>query len=207
MARLRGPVLRLRHRPVAYWSLTLLLALATAWSITQAQARARQAEARWDLVTAPVAAVPLAAGTVVGPDDVIVVELPAVAVPRAVGLALDAEGRTVHDEVAAGELLLESRLAPAGVTGPAAGLDRGDVGVSLPRTTTTPPVAEGDRVDVVVGHDPFGAGIVDVRVVVRAATVLAVQDDAVTVGVPRADAPAIVAATRDGFAELVLSGS
>jgi Flp pilus assembly protein CpaB len=192
---------------VAYWSLTVLLALATAWSITQAQARARQAEARWDVVAAPVAAHALAAGTVLGPDDVTIVELPAVAVPAATGAALDPAGRTLRHDVAAGELLLDARLAPAGVTGPAAGLASDEVGVSLARTTTTPPVAEGDRVDIVVGRDPFGAGIAEVTLAVRDAAVLAVQDDAVTVAVPRADAPAILAATRDGFAELVLSGA
>ncbi|MDY7101399.1 MAG: SAF domain-containing protein [Actinomycetota bacterium] len=199
------PRLRLRHRPILYWSLTAALALTTAWAVARAETRARAAEARWELRTLPVAAVDLAAGVTIGPDDVRTADLPALVVPAGSVPAAEMVGRSVRTDIAAGEVLIESRLAPTGVSGPAALLAADEVGVSVARTVTTPPLAEGDRVDVVVGRDPFGAGLTEVSVAVHGAVVLVVADDAVTLAVPARDAPAVVGATRDGFAELVLS--
>ncbi|MFS8586624.1 MAG: hypothetical protein FWJ72_16275, partial [Acidimicrobiia bacterium] len=113
--------------------------------------------------------------------------------------------------VVAGEPLQAARLAPHGATGAAALLEPGQRAVAVPTgPRPTPPLAVGDRVDVLAvlpAPDLDVAGGAPAFPVVEGATVVDVGDDAVTVAVPRGDAPRVAWAATGGVVALALTGS
>ena len=132
---------------------------------------------------------------------------PAPLVPGGALTALPDAGR-VGEPVYEGEVLREERLAPAGRSEVAARLASGTRAVAIPvEPGTTPPLAVGDRVDVLValpaeaadGGPPGFALATDVVVV-------DITDAAVTVAVPRAVAPRLAVAFGQGAVTLALVG-
>jgi Flp pilus assembly protein CpaB len=108
-------------------------------------------------------------------------------------------GQVATATLVPGEAVVAARVAPDGVRGPAALLAPGHRAVAVPTAPGTPPLAVGDRIDVVsVDGDP--------SVVATDAVVVDVGDHAVTVGVPPGDAPAAAAAAASGAVALTLIG-
>ena len=182
----------LARRPLPRLLLAAVLGLVTALVV-----HGRVAEAdRWGPTRrVPVVARAVAAGTVLGADDVRTAVVPAAVLPDA-NVATSPVGHVALVALAAGEVLLASRVAPG--TGLAGLVPPGRRAVAVPRSPATPAVSVGDRVDV-VGGDATG-------VVAPGASVVAVDDRSVTVAVPAATAPRLAVAVLGGQVSLALVG-
>ena len=178
--------MRLRRVPALYWILSLGLAACTSVTVFRLAAAADARARYWGThAEVPVASRPVPAGALIQPDDVETRRVPEALLPQS-EVVSDPVGLTAIVPLLPGEVLVEAKLAPAGVRGAAALLEPGQRAVAVPRNETTPPVAVGDRVDVILTFDPAGAegGGPPAVVIAHAAPVLDVSELAVTVGVP-----------------------
>ena len=152
---------------------------------------------------APVAAVDLAAGSVLQPDDVTWVELPA----DVARVESDPIGAVALEPVAAGEVLRAAQLGSRG----RAGLRPDERAVAVSPPTAPLPLAPGDVVELVAvsaagsGVDGAGGGGVAVNRVAATGRVLAVDDDAITVALPSEVAVDVVGHQARGSIELLLT--
>jgi Flp pilus assembly protein CpaB len=128
-------------------------------------------------------------------------------------VAADPLGRLVTETIGQGEVLADRRLGLAGRSGPLALVPPGGRALSVPVDPTTPELAVGDRVDAfapveVVGSataaDLARSGSSGARRVAQTATVVAVDDRAVTIAVSSIEAPAVARAVLDGAMVLAL---
>lgn len=197
-----------RRSSFGWWVAAAALALLTALVVRTSLAAASAGAARYgSLRTVPVVVAPVSAGAAVPAAAVVLEERPGRTIPSGGGGPATAwAGRTALVPLVPGEVLLASKLAPEGLRGPAALLPDGDRALAVPGGPGgRPPVATGDRVDVLVTvADQGGQSFV----VVAGALVLAVDDgaDTVTVAVPAADAPALASAIATGGVTLALTG-
>jgi Flp pilus assembly protein CpaB len=194
--------LRLRiGRPIPYWLAAISLVVLTVSTVARVTSAAAEDRARWGTaVDVVVAAHDLDPGDVLGADDVEVRRLPAASVASdAVHEVVD--GMVVSAWTAAGEPVLSSRLAPAGLSPTAALLPPGTRGVAVPVGVAPLPVVVGDRVDVLATLDTSTV------VVARRALVVAVGDDGVTVAVDESVAGDVASAVVVASVTLVLSGA
>ncbi len=148
-----------------------------------------------------VAARPLAAGDVLGPDDVEWRQWPAGLVPPA-SRELVTEGATLRSAIGEGEPILDSALA-AGPTG----LAPGEVGVTLPLPLAPPPVEPGAVVEL-LGIRPVAGldDLVAVEVVpLGPARVLGQDETGLTVAVDDAAAARVVETIAIGSVEVVVT--
>lgn len=175
--------------PLARLVVALSLGVATFWVVRPALAPPAGAGA---LVEVPVVARPVAAGATLVAADVRRARLPAGAVPAAEPAAAPV-GRTARVDLVPGEVVLGARLGPRGL---AAVLPPGGRALAVPRAAGTPPLEPGQRADLLAGG----------RVVVAAASVLAVDDAGTTVAVPEPAAPAVAEAIAAGTVTLALAG-
>lgn len=118
-------------------------------------------------------------------------------------------GAVALHPILAGEPLVPQRLAPAGLVGAAALIGPGRRAVAVPRgPVAAPPLATGDLVDVLVvlppdtesGRDPPAFPVAE------RATVVDVDDEAISVAVPEDDAARVAWAVTQGAAVLALAG-
>ena len=208
-ARLRSPlVFRVLRRRTSAWLLALLVGAAVAAIVSDAEADRRA----WGRRAAVVVALrDLEAGEELAPGDVDLRERPVAVVPAGALRALPL-GRRLAADVVAGEALVGERLAREGAGSTGARLD-GDAAVTVPLGGAPPPLAVGDRVDVLApaarSADPWsepGAGSPDgVEVVARGAEVLALQEGHATLRVARGEVDATAAAVLAGTLTLVLT--
>ena len=126
-----------------------LLALASFLAVRGEVARAQQAQgAVGPAVDAVVAAHDLAAGTVIGPVDVRIVQLPAVYLPpQAITSTVAVVGKVTADIVLAGEVLVDARL---GASHFAVAVEPGNVAVTVGFASVPEGVTPADRVDAYV---------------------------------------------------------
>ena len=186
-ARRRRPLHRLRillaTRPLAYWSLAVLIAGGTGLIVQRVSASAAEARRRWGVSVPTLVAIrPLAVGDALDATNVEVRAIPVGVRPDTALDALPAAGRLVAAPVARNEIVTAARLGRS---------DRSALAGLLP--TGTLPVRAGDRVDVVAA-----------QLVVADATVVQTSDGAAVVAVAEADAPAVARAVADGQVSLVL---
>jgi len=123
-----------------------VLALASFLAVRGEVARAQQAQgAVGPAVDAVVAAHDLAAGTVIGPVDVRIVQLPAVYLPpEAITSTVAVVGKVTADIVLAGEVLVDARL---GASHFAVAVEPGNVAVTVRFASVPEGVTPADRVD------------------------------------------------------------
>ena len=164
-----------------------------------------------DPAAAPVvvATVDLPLGTVVGPDDVEVRWLARQAVPATAATATDQVlDRQVTSPIVAGEPVVAARLAPAGLVGVAAATPPGWSSFAVPVDATLPPTTVGQAVDLFAldAGTELGLPIDEARRVARAASVVAVDDQRVTVAVRAEDAPGVAAALIGSTVVLAVTG-
>ena len=126
-----------------------VLALASFLAVRGEVARAQQAQgAVGPAVDAVVAAHDLAAGTVISPVDVRIVQLPAVYLPpRAITSTVAVVGKVTADIVLAGEVLVDARL---GASHFAVAVEPGNVAVTVGFASVPEGVTPADRVDAYV---------------------------------------------------------
>lgn len=196
---------RLRRHGALYWiaaAAAALLAFTVVWRLG---AGAAAEAARWgETEVVAVAVRALEAGAVVEAGDVVTEPRPAATVPA--GAAADPVGLRVSQPIAAGEVIVASRLAPDGV-GPVAALVPDDhVAVGVPDAGTGLRLHVGDRVDLIATFDPELSGARDPAFVVAGgALVVDVGEAGVAVAVPRADAPRVAYALTTAVVVVALS--
>ena len=169
---------RVTRSPVGYWLAVIVLAAATGLFVARLVGAAEAQRARLG-VRRPVAVAVrgAAVGHVLTGADVAVRAMPATFVPAGAAASEGAVvGRTVVVTLFAGEAVLESHLAPAGVGGLGAHLTRGRRAMAVPVGAAAPAVRAGDEVDLLATFEG-----VETSAVAEAATVLDVGADAVTV--------------------------
>jgi Flp pilus assembly protein CpaB len=199
-----GLALALRRRPRLRSALAVAGAVVLGLVVSGVVSRAERTRTAWGRTqTVLVATHDLAAGHELEPGDTEARTVPvAAATPGAVASA--APGRLVRMPVLAGEVLLRRRLAGTGATGVAALLPHGTRAVAIPiEPGTAPPLRVGQRVDVVAvaaGSD----GAVPAFVLARAAPVVDVREQAVSVAVDPDAVPRIAVALAEGAVTLAL---
>ena len=195
----------LARRPSLFWAAAVALAAVTGLTVARLLADAREAAARWGVLRPTlVATTDLVPGSVLGPGDAEVRELPAALVP-ATSLDHPAEGKTVAAPIYPGEPVVAERLAPAGLSPVAAALRPGTRGIAVPAGVAALPLEVGDAVDVLVTFAPDTIGDGEPTfAVARSAAVVSVGDEAVTLGVTEEEATRVAFALTAGVVTLSL---
>ena len=199
--------MRLRRVPALYWILALGLAACTSVTVFRLTAAADARARYWGtLAEVPVASRDVPAGSTLDGDDFELRRVPEALLPAS-GVVAEPAGLVAVVPLVRGEVLVEAKLAPTGLTGPAALLEPGERAVAVPRIETVPPVEVGDRVDVILTADPAASGVGGPPSVAlaRGARVVDVADEAVTLAVARADAPRVAFAAAQSAVALVIS--
>jgi Flp pilus assembly protein CpaB len=197
------------RRPRWRWGLTIALA---AVALVVVQHRLDQAEAVIDGLgatrTVAVARHDLEPGHVITGDDTARRDLPVAGVAGS-AMTDDPVGRTVTATIVAGEAVSSTRLAPDGVSGLAALVPAGRSAIAIPVPDAALRLARGDRIDVLdpSAADAYAPDGSAATVVARRATVLALDDSAVTVSVTAEEAAAVAAALAHGTPVLALTGA
>ena len=190
---------RLRRRPIPWWAGALVLAGLTAVVVGRLTGDAAAARSRWgDTVAVAVATADVAPGE---PLVAEVRRLPRALVPA--GATTETTG-VAAAHVAAGEVVVEARLAPAGTSPVAALVPPGWRALAVPSGDGLP-LEVGDVVDVLATVDPQSS--VPTVVVAREALVVHVGEQAATVAVPVELAPRVAFAVAAGAVALALSGA
>ncbi len=193
--------LRRFRRPRPYWMLSAVAALVAALITASVVQRAESTLSAYGTrTTVAVAASDLAVGHAVTTDDVVWQDVPTV---LANGTAsVDPVGRTVVHPILDGELLVDERLAPGGLspTQSLIGADRRALVVDAPDDLG--PFAPGDQVDLLAARFDGGRA----SWVARDATVVALGESTITVAVDEGDAPEAARAALDGTIVLALIG-
>lgn len=175
--------MRLRRVPALYWILSLGLAACTSVTIFRLAAAADARARYWGtMAEVPVVTTPVAAGAAIESSDFEMRRVPESLLPHS-RVVFEPVGLTALMPLWPGEVIIEAKLAPAGIDGPAAMLEPGERAVAVPRIETTPPVAVGDRVDVILNLDPSTVAGPPAVPIARAARVLHVTEVAVTLAV------------------------
>jgi Flp pilus assembly protein CpaB len=146
------------------------------------------------------------AGEVLGPGDYEIRRLPVALLPDS-PLVERPAGRIALTRLVPGDVVVAARVGPDGLTGPAALLPSGRKAIAVEVTGSTPPLATGDRVDVMVTFPPEAAAAEPTVTVARRALVVHVGDDAVTVAVSASEAPKVAYALATGVVALALAGA
>jgi pilus assembly protein CpaB len=212
-------------RPAVRRCAALLLAVATVLAAAGAAGAVGRARDRWGSTRRVlVASRDLAPGEALDAAAVAHRDLPAALVPGA-SLSSRPEGVVVRQPILAGEPVVRARLAPPGLTGPAALVESGRRAVAVPRGPAgMPPLAVGDLVDVLTvvpigtGADAGGGGPGDAESagddhdapafpLVERASVVDVTDAAVTLSVPQRDAARLAWSLANGTVVLALAGA
>lgn len=197
--------MRLHRVPALYWILSLGLAACTSVTIFRLAAAADARARYWGTLAAvPVVTVPVPAGAAIDASDFEMRSVPESLLPHS-SVVFEPVGLTALVPLWPGEILIEGKLAPAGVDGPVAMLEPGERAVAVPRMETTPPIAVGDRVDVILNLDPSTAGGVPALPIARAARVVHVAEAAVTLAVPAKDATKVAFGAAQSALSLALT--
>lgn len=140
-------------------------------------------------------------GVVIGPDDTVETMRPAIVVPG--DIAHDPGGRTVTQPVAAGEIILQRRLSGGG-NGVTSLLGPGELAFAIPVDPMTPSLRIGAHVDVFAPVDTASRSAVGATKVATRATVVAVAERTVTIGVDEQSGAALARALLGSTVVLAL---
>jgi Flp pilus assembly protein CpaB len=186
----------LATRPLAYWGLTVAVAVVAGAIVEQAVANAADTRHRWgDTAPALVATRSLAAGTLLDASNSDIRAVPLALLPAGALPARPSVARPLASPVSAGEIVTTARVGRNGRSPVAALLPDGSRGVAVPRPDGLP-LRVGDHVDVA---GPSG-------LLTSGAVVVDVSDSAAVIAVAADDAPAVAHAAASGDAVPVLAG-
>lgn len=200
--------LALRRRPRVRSALTIVAAAACGLATYGVLAQAEAARATWGRgVPVLVATRHLEPGDQLDPSNTRLATQPASLVPEGALQRLPSD-RRVAQVVYEGEVIRSERLAGAGLSATAARLPAGTVAMAVPiEPGTSPPLALGDRVDVLVAVPVEAAGGgAPGFVLAEAVLVVDVAEPAVTLAVPRDLAPRLAVAFGQGAVSVALVG-
>lgn len=207
MPSLVRPSLRPRRRlrgPVPHWAVVTAVALVPALVVGRLATGVEAERRRWGPGLPTVVAVDdIPSGAILTSAEVEVRRLPAGARPRDALAALP-PGSVASAELAAGEAVVSSRLAPAGTSPVAARLPGGTRGIAV-ATDGGLHLRVGDHVDVLTTLDTDGSQ--PTVTVARGALVVDLADKAVTVAVDADEQERVAFALAAGVVTLSLTGS
>lgn len=203
----RSPLLRWLRRPLVYWSAVVLLVVVTVIGVARQSDRQRQLETVYgELRQVPVAVSLIRAGEPLGTDTVQWQALPAAAVPDGAVTEL-AAGAVAAAAIYPGEVVHSERVAGLG-GGLSARLPPGMAAVSVPADYGVPPVRPGDSVSLVAVFDSFATEATpEARTIAHHATVLELDEEAVTVAIRTGEVNATVSALVWGAVTVVAVGT
>ena len=200
--------MRLRRVPALHWVLALGLAACTSLTVFRLAAAADARARYWGtFAEVPVVDRPIEAGRRLEAGDFRMRSVPEALLPES-DVVFEPTGLTAIVPLVPGEVIVEAKLAPAGLRGPTALLAAGERAVAVPRTDTTPPLEVGDRVDVIITLDASASGIgagPPAFPIARAASVLEVTEAAVAIAVTADQAPKVAFGAAQGAVSLVLA--
>lgn len=199
--------LALRRRPRHRQALLVLLAVLVGIATMQQVQRAEDAAAAWgERVSVVVATRDLAPGDLLDASTARLEPRPRSLVPPG-ALRSRPTGARVAAAVYAGEVVLEDRLAGAGLSAVAARLPPGHRAMAVPvEAGTAPRLAVGDHVDVLVALPGEAAGGGPPGFALAAGVlVVDVDDAAVTIAMPADAAPRLAVAFGAGAVTLALT--
>jgi pilus assembly protein CpaB len=197
--------------PLAWWASASIVALVAAAQVGRLDDEASARRAAWGAASVVVVAVhELAPGEVIAASDVLVDRWPDAVLPDG-AVGEPPVGRTVTATILAGEAVVARRLAPEGLGGVAALVPDGMRAVAVPSAgglgVEAPPLAVGDRVDVLATVDVLDADVAPTGAVATDAVVVAVGETSTTVAVPATDVEAVAYAVARGTVTLALVGA
>ncbi len=203
----RSPLYRWLRRPLVYWSVVGLLLVITVIGVARQSDRQRQlTETYGELREVPVAVALIRPGESLGAEAVRWEQRPAAGVPP--GAVTDlAEGALAAAAIYPGEVIHTERVAGSG-GGLSSRLAPGVAAVSVPASYGVPPVQPGDLVNLIAVVDTFAAeSAPKARTVARHATVVEVDEDAVTVAIGATEVEPTVSALIWGTVAVVAVAS
>ncbi|MFN2502941.1 MAG: Flp pilus assembly protein CpaB [Acidimicrobiales bacterium] len=199
---------RLSRSPLAFWLVTVLLALMTGLVVARFVGQAQSLAARYGpLRPVVVASREVERGTEVEPADLAVRQVPAAFLPEtATRSVAEVAGRTTVVPLLAGQPVFRGHLAPEGLAGVAALLPPGTRAVAVPVGGASVVVRRGDVVDVLASFDPqlSGTGEPTLAVALDALVVDAGTESA-TLAVSPEEARAVAFAVTHGTVTVTLT--
>ncbi len=203
----RSPLYRWLRRPLVYWTVVGLLLVITVVGVARQSDRQRQlSETYGELREVPVAVALIRPGEPLGAEAVRWEKRPAAGVPP--GAVTDlAEGALAAAAIYPGEVVHRERVAGSG-SGLSSRLAPGVAAVTVPASYGVPPVQPGDRVNLIAVVDTFAAeSAPEARTVARHATVVQVDEGALTVAISVTDVESTVSALIWGTVAVVAVGA
>ena len=199
----RFPILR---RPPLRLVLVVLAALLMGSLVHRTTAAASEVTARLGRTTVvAVARRPVSAGATIAPGDIVMTARPAAHLPDG-AVTDDPTGETATHALHRGEVVVALRVAGGGRSGPAALVPEGWRAVAVPVVDAPVPARPGDHVDVIASFDPTLVDRDPSLVVAADAVVVDVDDEAITVAVPRSRVTDVAFALTNGIVTLALVG-
>jgi Flp pilus assembly protein CpaB len=206
--------LRLRRLPQrgTLWIVTVVLALVVGLFVRSSLHRADAVRSAYgEQRSVLVATADISPGTVIDDSNTDMRDWPIGLLPQ--GAVTSDSGRTATERIGKGEVIIDRRLSGDNGSGPEALIPPGGRALAVPTGTASPAVGVGDRVDVfapldasrsnsatAAPNDPRFAA----RRVARAARVIAVDPDSITIAVTALEAPFVAQASLDASIALVL---
>jgi Flp pilus assembly protein CpaB len=185
----------LATRPLAYWSLTAIVAVGTGAVIHRATSDAAEARRQWgEARPTLVATRAVAPGELLDATNTQARAVPVALRPHDALDALPAEPLPAAAPLSTGEIVTTARVGRGGRSEAAALLLDGTRGVAIPLADGALPLRTGDVVDVVAPD-----------LIVPTARVVRVGDASVIVAVSVDDAAAVARAVAEGQVTLVLA--
>lgn len=203
----RSPLYRWLRRPLVYWGAVALLVAVTVMGVARQSDRRQQLEAAYgELRQVPVAVDLIRPGDPLDGEAVQWEPRPAEAVPSGAATEL-ANGAVAAAAIYPGEVVHNERVAGLG-GGLSGRLPPGMAAVSVPATFGVPPVRPGDLVSLVAVFDSFAAeSAPEAQTVASRATVLELDEEAVTVAIRTGEVDATVSALVWGAVTVVAVGT
>lgn len=194
--------MRFRHHPWLFWLFAVSLALFTGLTVARLlNEAASRAERLGGLRDVRVTTRSIGAGHQIGAGDVAVRRLPAALLPEG-PVAASPAGHTTLVPLAAGEVVLEAKLAPWGVEGVAALVPPGRRALAVPVAQGGLALRRGNHVDVLATFETAEGDTEPTFAVASTAQVLDVAEESVTVAVSVEEAARVALALSRGTVTL-----
>ena len=204
--------LRRLPRRGTLWIATVVLALVVGLFVRSSLLRADTVRSAYgEQQPVLVATAGIAPGTVIDESNTDMRDWPIGLLPD--GAITSGSGRTATERIGKGEVLVEGRLSGGNGSGPDTLVPAGGRALAVPTGSTSPDLRVGDRVDAFAPFDASRANTATIsptdprfaaRRVAKAARVIAIGPDSVTIAVTALEAPFVAQASLDTSIALVL---